>query len=67
MGDWRADGWYASERNSIESGRDNERERTRDIIDRRRSVRSYQNREIEPEKIEKLLRAALQTPSAGTA
>lgn len=67
MGDWRADGWYASERNSIESGRDNERERTRDIIDRRRSVRSYQNREIEPEKIEKLLRAALQAPSVDTA
>ena len=36
-----------------------------DIIDRRRSVRSYQNREVEPEKIEKLLRAAMQAPSAG--
>lgn len=31
----------------------------------RRSIRSYQEQAIEPEKIEKLLRAAMQAPSAG--
>lgn len=34
------------------------------IIDERRSVRSYEDRPVEPEKIEKLLRAAMQAPSA---
>ena len=34
------------------------------IIDERRSVRSYADRPVEPEKIEKLLRAAMQAPSA---
>jgi nitroreductase len=36
-----------------------------DVIDRRRSVRAYQSREVEPERVEKLLRAAMQAPSAG--
>ncbi|MCH3942200.1 MAG: nitroreductase family protein [Atopobiaceae bacterium] len=36
-----------------------------DVIDRRRSVRAYQSREVEPGKIEELLRAAMQAPSAG--
>lgn len=31
----------------------------------RRSVRLYQDKKVEPEKIEKLLRAAMQAPSAG--
>lgn len=31
----------------------------------RRSVRAYQEKKVEPEKIEKLLRAAMQAPSAG--
>jgi len=31
----------------------------------RRSVRTYQEKPVEPEKIEKLLRAAMQAPSAG--
>lgn len=31
----------------------------------RRSVRLYQEKKVEPEKIEKLLRAAMQAPSAG--
>jgi len=36
-----------------------------DAIFERRSVRTYQDRPVEPEKIEKLLRAAMQAPSAG--
>jgi nitroreductase len=36
-----------------------------DIIFKRRSVRAYLKKTIEPEKIEKLLRAAMQAPSAG--
>lgn len=35
-----------------------------DIINRRRSVRKYQDKPVEPDKIEKLLRAAMQAPSA---
>jgi len=35
------------------------------IILMRRSVRTYQERKIEPEKIELLLKAAMQAPSAG--
>ena len=31
----------------------------------RRSVRTYQNKPIEPEKVEQLLKAAMQAPSAG--
>ena len=31
----------------------------------RRSVRAYQDKKVEPQKIEKLLRAAMQAPSAG--
>jgi len=33
-------------------------------INIRRSIRKYSNQEVEPEKIEKLLRAAMQAPSA---
>ena len=36
-----------------------------DIIFQRRSVRRFQNRPVEPEKIEKILRAAMAAPSAG--
>lgn len=36
-----------------------------DAIKMRRSVRTYQDRPVEQEKIEKLLRAAMQAPSAG--
>jgi nitroreductase len=36
-----------------------------DAIFTRRSVRSYLEKPVEPEKIEKLLRAAMQAPSAG--
>ncbi|MCH4888543.1 nitroreductase family protein [Acidaminobacter sp. JC074] len=35
------------------------------IIDNRRSVRSYLDKPVEQEKIEKILRAAMQAPSAG--
>lgn len=35
-----------------------------DIISNRRSIRKYEDRPIEKEKIEKLLRAAMQAPSA---
>jgi nitroreductase len=34
------------------------------IINERRSIRSYEDRPVEPVKIEKLLRAAMQAPSA---
>jgi len=34
------------------------------VIDNRRSVRSYLNKPVEEEKIEKILRAAMQAPSA---
>lgn len=36
-----------------------------DIIFNRRSIRNFKNKEIEKEKIEKILRAAMQAPSAG--
>lgn len=36
-----------------------------DAIFKRRSVRTYQERPVEPEKIERMLRAAMQAPSAG--
>ncbi|MGE5676727.1 MAG: nitroreductase family protein [Pseudomonadota bacterium] len=36
-----------------------------DIIFERKSVRKYQNKPVEKEKVEKLLRAAMQAPSAG--
>jgi len=36
-----------------------------EVIDDRRSVRTYQDRMVEPEKVERLLRAAMQAPSAG--
>lgn len=36
-----------------------------DIISNRRSIRKYEDRPVEKEKIEKLLRAAMQAPSAG--
>lgn len=36
-----------------------------DIIFQRRSVRRFQDRPVEPEKIEKILRAAMAAPSAG--
>ncbi len=36
-----------------------------DEIFRRRSIRKYQDRPVEKEKIDKLLRAAMQAPSAG--
>jgi nitroreductase len=36
-----------------------------EIIFKRRSIRKYEDREVENEKIEKLLRAAMQAPSAG--
>ncbi len=36
-----------------------------DIINIRRSIRSFRAEEVEVEKIEKLLRAAMQSPSAG--
>jgi nitroreductase len=35
------------------------------VIDIRRSVRKFKEKEVEQEKIEKLLRAAMQAPSAG--
>ncbi|AAK79518.1 nitroreductase [Clostridium acetobutylicum] len=36
-----------------------------DIINNRRSIRNYKGKKVEKEKIEKLLRAAMQAPSAG--
>ena len=36
-----------------------------DTIFTRRSVRKFDERPVEPEKLEKLLRAAMQAPSAG--
>lgn len=36
-----------------------------ETIFNRRSIRKYENREVEKEKIDKLLRAAMQAPSAG--
>jgi len=36
-----------------------------DSVLKRRSVRKYEQRSVEKEKIEKLLRAAMQAPSAG--
>ncbi len=36
-----------------------------DIINNRRSIRSFKETKVEDEKIEKLLRAAMQAPSAG--
>ncbi|WDC85340.1 nitroreductase family protein [Caloramator sp. mosi_1] len=36
-----------------------------EVIFKRRSIRRYQDKEVEKEKIEKLLRAAMQAPSAG--
>ncbi len=36
-----------------------------DAIFTRRSIRSFQAREVEPHKVEKLLKAAMQAPSAG--
>ena len=35
-----------------------------DIVFQRRSIRKYQEKAIEPEKVERLLRAAMQAPSA---
>lgn len=35
-----------------------------DIINKRRSIRSYRDKQVEKEKIEQLLRAAMQAPSA---
>ena len=35
-----------------------------DVVFQRRSIRKYQARTIEPEKIERILRAAMQAPSA---
>ena len=36
-----------------------------DTINNRRSVRAYQERAVEPEKIDRMLRSAMQAPSAG--
>lgn len=36
-----------------------------EVIFKRRSIRKYQDKEVENQKIEKLLRAAMQAPSAG--
>ncbi|SHJ78748.1 Nitroreductase family protein [Anaerocolumna jejuensis DSM 15929] len=36
-----------------------------DIIFNRRSIRRFQNRSVEKEKVERLLRAGMQAPSAG--
>lgn len=35
-----------------------------DAIKKRKSVRIFQNKKVEPEKIENILRAAMQAPSA---